>query len=356
MNTPQFSLEPLPGACFGAWLTFENTGDLGKLITELERQPACIVRTLNESDGLVVMPGMQQISQQPELLVRLSRLFGPEVENYRRTVTPPNMIHEQVSEILIVSNRPPVNLTPPPKPDPALAADGLIPVQFPHCDGWHTDQSFRRPPPDISLFYAHIPAPKGQGQTLYANGVAALESLPESLRERVEGLRGLHAVRGVGRTEEAVRAGQPPEPLLSHQRSQVQPVVRIHPVTGKRALYLCGSSQMDWVDGPFVDLEKGPDGEGGRLLYELMSHYTQRRFTYAHDWSAGDLIVYDNRCLAHSGSWYEHEHPRVMWRTTVMGNPGDEYAGEAPSWIPKDGGDPMAGLSQLDWNTDELNR
>lgn len=356
MNTIQFNLEPLPGSSFGAWLKFEDTIDLVGLVSQLEQQPASLVQALSQSDGLVVIPGMNQISQHPELLVRLSRLFGTEVENYRQTVTPPNMIHKSVAQILVVSNRPPVNLTAPPKPEPPLAADGAIPVQFPHCGGWHTDQSFRRPPPDISLFYAHIPAPKGQGQTLYANGVAALEALPAPLRKRVEGLRGLHAVRGVGRTEDAVRAGQSPEPLLPHQYSQTQPVVRIHPVTGKRALYLCGSSQMDWVDGPFLDLEKGPDSAGGRLLYELMSHFTQRQFTYAHDWSAGDLIVYDNRCLIHAGSWYEQEHPRVMWRTTVMGNPGDEYAGEQPSWLPKDGGDPMAGLSQLDWNTDELNR
>ena len=182
-------------------------------------------------------------------------------------------------------------MTPPRRPDPPLAEDGRIPVQFPHCTGWHTDQSFRRPPPDISLFYAHTPAPKGQGQTLFANGVAALEALPTSLRQRVEGLHGLHAVRGVGRTEEAARAGQTPEPLLSHQRSQAQPVIRVHPVTGKRAMYLCGSSQMDWVDGPFVGMETGPDSAGGRLLYELMAHFTQREFTYAHDWDPGDLVI-----------------------------------------------------------------
>ena len=267
MTSTRFTLQSLPGASFGAWLRFEDTSDLPGLVTALERQPAPFTSALDTSQGLLVLPGMNQISQQPELLVRLSRLFGSEVENYRRTVTPPNMIHQDVAQILVVSNLPPVNLTPPRRPDPPLADDGKIPVQFPHCSGWHTDQSFRRPPPDISLFYAHTPAPKGQGHTLYADGVAALEALPPGLRGRVEGLVGLHAVRGVGRTEEAARAGQKPEPLLSHQRSQAQPVVRVHPVTRKRAMYLCGSSQMDWVDGPFVDMEIGPGGEGGRLLY-----------------------------------------------------------------------------------------
>ena len=251
---------------------------------------------LDESQGIMVLDAMVGISEQPSLLVRLSRLFGVAVENYRETLTPLTMIHPEVPQILLVSNQPPVNLTPPLLPDPPLAADGGFPVQFPHRSGWHTDQSFRRPPPDISLFYAHIPSPKGQGQTLFANGVAAYEALPSTLKQRVHSLRGLHALRGAGRTEEAVRAGQKPEPLLSHQRSQAQPVVRPHPVTGKPALYLCASSQMDWVDGPFLDMEPGPGGAGGRLLYELMAQYTERRFTYVHDWDPGDLVVYDNRC------------------------------------------------------------
>ena len=356
MGTTRLTLEPLPAASFGAWLRFDDTSDLAATVAGLERAPDDFTSSLQDAQGLLVLPGMQQISDQPELLVRLSRLFGDQVENYRETVTPPNMIHEQVPEIMLVSNRPPVNLLPSKLPDPPLAEDGGVPVQFPHRVGWHTDQSFRRPPPDISLFYAHTPTPKGQGQTLFANGIAAYEALPASLEHRVDGLRGLHALRGAGRTEEAVRAGQKPEPLFSHQRSQAEPVVRVHPVTGKRALYLCASSQMDWVDGPFLGLETGPDSEGAKLLYDLMSHYTERRFTYVHDWDPGDLIVYDNRCLVHSGSWHDAKHPRVMWRTTVMGNPGEEYAGERPSWIPAEGGDPMDGLTQLDWNTDELNR
>ena len=356
MVTTRFTLEPLAEAGFGACLRFDNTSDLPATVSAQELAPDRFTKALGDAHGLLVLPGMQQISIRPDLLVRLSRLFGDQVENYRETITPPNMIHEQVPEIMLVSNRPPVNLVPPQLPDPPRAQDGGVPVQFPHRSGWHTDQSFRRPPPDISLFYAHIPTPKGQGQTMFADGVAAYDELPASLGQRVVGLRGLHAVRGAGRTEEAVRAGQKPEPLLSHQQSQAQPVVRVHPVTGKRALYLCASSQMDWVDGPFLDMETGPDGDGARLLYDLMAHYTERRFTYVHDWDPGDLIVYDNRCLVHAGSWHDAEHPRVMWRTTVMGNPGEEYAGERPSWIPQGGGDPMDGLTQLDWNTDELNR
>lgn len=65
-----------------------------------------------------------------------------------------------------------------------------------------------------------------------------------------------------------------------------------------------------------------------------MSHLTQREFLYVHEWSMGDLIVWDNRRLVHAGTWFDTAtQSRVMWRTTVSGNPGPLYAGEHKSWI-----------------------
>ena len=224
-------------------------------------------------------------------------------------------------------------------------------MQFPHRVGWHTDQSFRRPPPDISLFYAVIPAPHGQGQTLFANGYAAYDDLSPDRKEGIRGVNGLHALLGTGRTEQAVRVGVEAMPLLEHQISQLQPLVRTHPVTGRKALYLCERGQMDWLDGPIQGMESGPDGEGARLVYELMSHYTQQRYTYAHEWQAGDLVVYDNRCLIHCATWYDAvRHDRLMWRTTVFGNPGPEYAGESKSWIPAEGTSFLEGLGDGRWD------
>ena len=111
-------------------------------------------------------------------------------------------------------------------------------------------------------------------------------------------------------------------------------MVRTHPVTGKRALYLCEDGQMDWFDGPFVGMAPGPHGEAAKLLDTLMAHYTRPEFTYVHEWTQGDVIVWDNRCLVHTATWYDHEHEqRMMWRTTVSGNPGNPYGGEARSWI-----------------------
>lgn len=323
---------------FGLCLELQG-GDAVAAVAALERDAAALPNLLQSAGGLLVLRGMNAIGHDPALLVRLSRLFGPEVEDYRRTLTPATSIHAEVPEILIVSNAPPVDRAPPPRPEPPLTEDGGLPVQFPHRRGWHTDQSFRRPPPDVSLFYCLQPAAPGQAQTLYACGTAAYEALPDELKARIEHLEGIHVMPGTGRSEPAVRAGETPRPLAAHEQPQRQPVVRVHPVTGRRALYLCEAGQMDWTTGPFVGMEPGPDGEGARLLYDLMHHYTSPEFTYVHEWRAGDMTIYDNRSTIHSATWFDADAcQRVMWRTTTYGYPDRYYAGEARSWLGQSAG------------------
>jgi len=327
-------LRPLPGASFGGRLVLDAAGDALGLIEAAERAPDSLPRALADGQGLLLIPGMDAMAEAPELLLRLSRLFGPEVEDYRENLTPKNMVHATVPEIFLVSNTPPASRPPPPRPSPPLTADGRLPVQFPHRKGWHTDQSYRRPPPDISLFLAVLPVPQGQGQTLFADCTAAYEALSPAIQARIDRLDGLHVQPRTGRSRDAVLAGETPRPLLPHQQPQRQPLVRTHPVTGRRALYLCELGQMDWLDGPIVGMQPGPHGDGGALLFELMTHITQPRFVYVHEWTKGDLVVWDNRCLVHAATWFEAEKERrVMWRTTVSGNPGAAYAGEAKSWI-----------------------
>jgi taurine dioxygenase len=323
---------PLHGATFGATV---------RLARPLSQQvPSNLPKALADAGGLLLIPDLHEIASKPELLVALSRAFGPEVEDYRHTLTTLTSVHTEVPEIFMVSNMPPVNRMPPKRPDPPLTADGHLPVQYPHRRGWHTDQSYRRPPPDISLFYAVTPVARERGQTMFANGTLAYEALPGELKAKVHGLEGLHVQPGSGRSREAVLSGQQPAPLPPHAQPQRQPVVRTHPVTGKPALYLCEGGQMDWIDGPFIGLERGPHGEGAQLLDALMSHLTRPQFVYVHEWTVGDVLVWDNRCLVHAATWYDADkEQRMMWRTTVRGNPGAIYAGEARSWVPR--GEPV---------------
>gem|GEM_PF-183803 len=344
-DNPAFTLEPITGASFGARIKFSDP-DLTVAVTALEARPAQLEQALITAGGLLLLPGLTKIASNPELLLRLSRLFGPEVEDYRHTLSTRNLVHPDVPEILVLSNQPPSNRQPPARPDPPLTADGELPVQFPHRKGWHTDQSFRRPPPDVSLFYAVVPSPKGTGQTLYASGTLAYDSLDDDIRQRIESLQGIHALPWTGRSETAVRSGEAPLELLPHQRPQKQPIVRTHPISGHRALYLCEDGQMDWVDGPIDGLSSGPSGDGATLLYELMSHFTQPEFVYAHDWDEGDLLIHDNRNVIHSATWFDTDNQvRHMWRTTVMGNPGPLYDGEPRSWVPPPGVDSTEGLA-----------
>ena len=331
----EFELCPLAGASFGGQLRSINATDAKSVIAVMESEPDILPRALHAADGLLLFKDLHEVSTEPSLMLRLSQLLGPAVDNYRQTGTPAYMVHESVPEIYVVSNAPPVNRWPPPPPDPPLCPDGTLPVTFPHRRGWHTDQSFRRPPPDISLLYGVQVAIKGQGQTLFADCAAAFDALPASVQAQIEDLVGVHVEYGANRSEDDVRNRRPVRPLKKHERPQSQPVVRIHPVTGRRALYLCDGAQMDWVDGPIAGLGTGPGSDGAKLLYKLMAHLTQRRFVYVHEWDRGDMVIFDNRNVVHAVTWYDAEnYQRTLWRTTVSGNPGREYDGQQPSWLP----------------------
>jgi len=97
---------------------------------------------------------------------------------------------------------------------------------------------------------------------------------------------------------------------------------------------MCEFGQMDWLEGPLIGMQPGPNGDGAALLFELMAHMTRPEFVYVHEWTRGDVLVWDNRCLVHAATWFDAaKEGRVMWRTTVSGNPGAIYAGERKSWI-----------------------
>ena len=302
----------------------------------------------HSSGGLFVINGLNEIITHPQLLVRLSRIFGREVENYHETLTNENFFHDQVPEILVLSNNPKVNYGPPHKPSPELTVTGGFLIQYPHRQGWHTDQSYRRPPPDVSLLFGVSCPPLGQGQTLYADATSAYTALDDETKCRIKDLEGYHALTRTGRSLEAVRRGDIPKKLLPHQQSQRHPLVRIHPVTGARSLYLCADEQMDWVIGPIVGLAPGADGEGGEIVRSLMAHLTHPQFVYVHEWDEGDLVVADNRSLIHTATWFDsNRYIRELWRTTVMGNAGMEYARDGKSWIPSEGLATMTGLEEL---------
>jgi alpha-ketoglutarate-dependent taurine dioxygenase len=166
---------------------------------------------------------------------------------------------------------------------------------------WHTDKPYYAVPPALTTLYAAELPPTG-GDTEFANTALAYEALPEATKRRIAGLR------VVFQWEAGRRLGY----YASELPPVVHPLVRTHPETGRRALYL-GNHAMN-IDG-------FPAGEGAALLDELLAHATQPRFTYAHRWRVGDLVVWDNRCLLHRAvaNYEMAKYRRVMHRNVVKG-------------------------------------
>ncbi len=171
---------------------------------------------------------------------------------------------------------------------------------------WHTDSSFKKTPAKYSLLHAHTVTPEG-GETQFVDTRAAYDELPEKMKARIETLQAEHSIfvsRGkLGFTEfsEEERRANPPV----HRN-----LVRIHPGSGRKALYL--ASHASHIVGQSV-----PDGR--MLIHELMEHATQPQFVYTHKWAPGDLVIWDNRCTLHRGRPYDAvNHRRDMRRATVQ--------------------------------------
>ncbi|MEL7544862.1 MAG: TauD/TfdA family dioxygenase, partial [Pseudomonadota bacterium] len=322
---------------FGALITCDASGMGPGSRDSMRVLGAELERALYAAGGLLVVRGLAGMAEAPGDFVALSEAFGPEVENIRDTLTAERFFHPELAEIMVLSNTPPCAHPPPALPHPSHDDAGRLVVSYPEQSNWHTDQSYRRPPPDVTLLFALVTPPEDQGQTLFADCAAAYDALDGETKARVDDLEGIHAMSWIGRRRQDVLVGVTPRSLLPHQRPQRQPLVRRHPVTGRKALYLCDSGQMDFADGPIVGLSPGPDGDGAALVDRLLRHVTAPRFVYAHHWQPGDLVIADNRSLLHAATWYDADrYSRLLWRTTVRGRPGAAYEGEARSWIPRD--------------------
>ena len=173
---------------------------------------------------------------------------------------------------------------------------------------WHTDASWQLKPALATLLYAEQ-APAEGGHTLFADMIGAHEALGAAERERFAGLRVLHDLN-VSR----LKAGYPEmTPAQREKRPPVeQPLVRVHPPSGRRAIFLGSHGQA------IVGL---PDLESRGLIERIMNHCTEPRFVHEHVWRAGDLVMWDNRATVHRGTEYDTAtEPRVVRRTVVMGD------------------------------------
>ncbi len=176
---------------------------------------------------------------------------------------------------------------------------------------WHTDLTYFPKPCDMTMLLGVEIPPEG-GDTFFCSLTAAYDALDARQKKRVDGLRAIHSYNYM-RAIKYPDAAPLTEEQLDRVRDVEQPLVRLHPVTGRRALYV-----SEYIIKNFVGMDIP---ESQVFLAELVSHATEDRFVYRHRWQAGDLIFWDNRATMHKATPYDDvRYTRRMHRSMTAGD------------------------------------
>ena len=238
----------------------------------------------------VIVIRHQQLT--PEHLLRFARRFGPLERSPRTQYALPGY-----PDILLLSNM--------------LDTDGQPIGNAEAGLTWHTDLSYTATPPRGSLLYAVEVPTNAQGEVLgetwFVSTAAAYEALPPAMQQRLQGLRAIHRA--------GAKQYAPGSTLAAAVRDLpdvIHPVIRTHPVTGRKAIYVRA--------GECVGIVGMPEAEALALLAELSEFVTRPAFLYRHQWQVGDLLMWDNCCAQHRAiKDYAWPQRRLMYRVTVNG-------------------------------------
>jgi len=182
-------------------------------------------------------------------------------------------------------------------------------------EGWHTDSSYMPLAAKASVLSAHT-VPASGGQTEWADMRAAYDALDDATRERIANLTASPPLKRsqarIGHTDASTsyygfHDGDPP----------LRPLVKVHPVTGRPALYIGRHA----YGIPGID-----PLESEKLLDELLEAACRTPRVYEHAWQPGDVAIWDNRCLLHRARPYDHSEARTMRHTRIAGDPATEQA------------------------------
>lgn len=228
----------------------------------------------------------QQLSD--ERLIEVSEWFGPQY------IAPPGLPVAGGSDqprVVKIANR-----------DGGVGAISPLPP--------HSDLQYMPVPPSATMLYA-LQVPASGGDTGFANLRLAYEELPQALRDRLAGLQGVVRNPFVGEGYGRSLSGVHQHYTATEVAEFPHPVVRTHPDTGRRSLYF----------SPFVEKLVGDidTDEESELLEQLRHHVDQAHFYYMHQWHAGDLLLWDNRCTNHKREAFDTTQARVMHRLEVAG-------------------------------------
>ena len=174
---------------------------------------------------------------------------------------------------------------------------------------WHTDMSYIPEPPTASLLYA-LEVPARGGDTSFINMYEAFGALPDDLQNAVGHYNAKHDASH--NSAGNLRKGFQPVTDVSQAPGAIHPMLRTHPETGHKALYL-GRRRNAYI----VDL---PVEESERTLDAIWQAVPQGAYIYTHQWQAGDLLLWDNRCTMHRRDAFDSNARRIMHRTQIKGD------------------------------------
>ena len=268
-------------------------------LNALDDQAFAAIEAAWHAHGVLIFPG-QHLSEEEQ--VAFSRRFGP----LERSLTTTHTKHDPA--IIHLSNVKKDGSLWEAKSDTGRLLQGN--------NYWHTDSSYKRIPAKASLLAAKI-VPKTGGETAFADMRAAYDALDPAMQEWLADKIAVHSyaysqgkVGGTGAITEDEWDALPPVE---------QPVIRTHPATGRRVLYIGRHASHIVGEDP---------GESRQLLERLCAEACQAPRIHIHKWDVGDLVMWDNRCVLHRGLGYPPDQPRRMVRTTVAGD-----SDEANEWV-----------------------
>ncbi|NKB20901.1 MAG: TauD/TfdA family dioxygenase [Alphaproteobacteria bacterium] len=228
---------------------------------------------------IIVFPGQDIIDDEQE---KFCRNFG-ELELVRTTTS----IDKEHPSIMMITNVKDSG-------KPTALEDGEM--------MFHYDQCYYEQPSMGSTLYA-IEVPDEGGNTLFANCIKAYEALSDDWKQRLEGLKALNYYDYARNPTMRPDDVNPDVPQWTH------PVVRVHPETGKKAIY---------VNRLMSILIEGLSGEeSDEILNYLFDHIEKPEFVYEHVWTVGDMMMWDNRCSVHARTYFSPDKRRMMRRVTV---------------------------------------
>ena len=244
---------------------------------------------------LVVVFPDQPVTDQEH--VAFTRHFG-EPEIFHQTSL--HLRSDRVREIFLVSN---VD-----ENDRLMTPAEPSQKQLSSSRQWHTDSSYRTTPSVGSLLHG-IEISRTGGITQFINMYMVYDELPDGLRREVEGRKARH---DFGMLHKLVGNPPPTKEEAAAMPPAWHPLVRRHPVTGRKSLY---------ISSIYNDAIEGLDATAGRRLIEELTEFSaQPKYMYRHVWEPNDVLMWDNRCTVHAVTPHDPDERRVMHRTTIVGS------------------------------------